>query len=172
MITLPGPVEIDEVHIGARIRGAHGRPPAPGKIVFGIKCRSTGLVLLFPVPNKARETLLPIVVEHVSEGSQIFSDKYSSYVTRNGRSHLGPEGFEHYFINHSLHFVDPLQPFIHTNNIERTWRSLRASISHVKRTLSDESINSFINAYYFYNYFSQENLYDILLQILVTICQD
>ena len=47
MITLPGPVEIDECHIGARVRGKFGRPPAPGKIVFGIKCRTTGIVLLF-----------------------------------------------------------------------------------------------------------------------------
>ena len=62
LITLPGPVEIDECVVGAKVRGAHGRPPAPGKIVFGIKCRTTGHVLLFPVVNKQRETLLPILV--------------------------------------------------------------------------------------------------------------
>jgi len=49
MITLPGLVEIDACHIGARIRGKFGRPPAPGKIVFGIKCRTTGIALLFAV---------------------------------------------------------------------------------------------------------------------------
>ena len=125
MISLPGPVEIDECHVGARIRGKHGRLPAPGKIVFGIKCRTTGLTLLFPVPDKTRATLLPILVEHVSNEAQVISDKFSTYVTRNGRSHLEEAGFEHYFINHSLQFVDPIQNFIHTNTIERTWRSLK-----------------------------------------------
>jgi len=28
MITLPRPVEIDECHTGAKIRGIYGRPPA------------------------------------------------------------------------------------------------------------------------------------------------
>ena len=169
MITLPGPVEIDECHIGARVRGKFGRPPAPGKIVFGIKCRTTGIVLLFPVQNKSKEVLLPILVQHVEEGSQVFSDKYSSYVTRFGRSHIEEEGFDHYFINHFLHFVDPVQSFIHTNNIERTWRSLKASISHVKRSLSNENIDSFLNTFQFQTFFSQENLYDVFLQILVSI---
>jgi len=105
IITVPGPVEIDECHIGAKIRGKVGRPPAPGKIVFGIKCRTTGISLLFPVPNKSKEVLLPILIEHVEEGAQVISYKYSSYVTRFGRSHLEEVGFDHYFVNHSLHFV-------------------------------------------------------------------
>lgn len=82
LISLPGPIEVDECHVGAKIRGRFGRPPAPGKIVFGMKCRTTGISLLFPVPNKSREVLLPIMVEHIEEGAQIISDKYSSYVTR------------------------------------------------------------------------------------------
>jgi len=57
MISLPGPVEIDECMISAKVRGHNGRPPNPGAIVFGMKCRSTGLVLLFPVPNRSKETL-------------------------------------------------------------------------------------------------------------------
>jgi len=171
LITLPGPVEIDECHLGAKIRGAHGRVPAPKKIVFGIKCRTTGLTLIFPVQDKTKDTLLPIVVSHVAEGATIISDKFSSYITRYDRSHLEELGFEHYFVNHSLQFVDPVQSFIHTNNIERTWRSLRASISHIKRSLSDEVIQSFIDTFHFQNFFKETDLYDIFLQILVTISQ-
>src|SRR5262249_18308268 len=130
LISIPGPIEIDECHLGSRMRGSHGRPPNPSQIIFGIKCRTTGLLLLFPVQNKSQETLFPIIVDHVDEESEIISDKFSSYVTRGGHSHLAELGFDHYFINHSLHFVDPVQSFIHTNNIEREWRSLRASISH------------------------------------------
>ena len=75
LISLPGPIEIDECHVGAKIRGAHGKPPAPGKAVFGIKCRTTGILLLFPVQDKSKEALLSILVEHVAPGAQVISDK-------------------------------------------------------------------------------------------------
>ena len=172
IISLPGPVEVDECHVGARIRGAHGRPPAPGKVVFGISCRTTGITLLFPIQDKTKETLLPIILEHVKEGSEIISDKFSTYVTRNGRSHLNEIGYEHYFINHSLHFVDPIQPSIHTNNIERAWRSFKNSISHVKRSLSDKAIDSFIDTFHFQTFFSEESLYEVFIQILCSVTND
>jgi len=111
--------------------------------------------------------LLPILVQHVEEGSQVFSDKFSSYVSRYNL--IEEQGFDHYFINHSLHFVDPVQSFIHTNNIERAWRSLKTSISHVKRSLTDDNIDSFLDTFHFQTFFSQENLYDVFLQILVSI---
>ena len=169
IIQLPGPVEIDECHISARVRGSHGRIPSPGSIVFGIKCRTTKLTLLFPVPDKKKETLHPIILDHVQEGAEVISDKFSSYITRRGRSHLDELGYEHYFINHSVEFVDPIQNFIHTNNIERTWRSLRASISHIKRSISQDKIQSFIDSFHFYSFFSQDSLYDVLLQIILTL---
>src|SRR4051812_41380634 len=86
---------------------------------FGIKCRTNGVLLLFPIPDKSQETIFPLLIEPVDEGSEIISDKFSSYITSRGRSHIEELGFNHYYINHSLEFVDPIQPFIHTNNIER-----------------------------------------------------
>ena len=149
IITAPGPVEIDECHIGAKVREVNGRHPAPGRIVFGNKCWTTGHTLIFPVQNKTREVLLPILINHVENCATIISDKFSTYVSRNGRSNLEEIGFDHYFINHSLHFVDPIQPFIHINNTERIWRSLKASISHVKRALPDNTVYSFIDTFHF-----------------------
>ena len=153
------------------MRSNKGSIPNSAKIIFGIKCRSTNLLLLFPVPDKAKETLFPLIVEHVDQGSQIISDKAASYVTITGRSHLEELGFEHYYINHSVEFVDPIQNFIHTNNIERSWRSLRASISHLKRSLSEKKIQSFIDTFQFFTYFSQESLYDVLLQMFISLKQ-
>ena len=105
LITLPEPVEIDECHIGARVKGAHGRLPAPGRVVFGIKCRTTGLPLIFTIQNKEKSTLLPIIQDHVNEGATVISDKFSSYISRNNNSHIDEIGFNHYFINHSLQFI-------------------------------------------------------------------
>ena len=169
MITLPGPVEIDECMISAKIKGQHGRRPNPGTIVFGIRCRSTGLVLLFPVPNRSKETLLPILIEHVEEGATVISDKYSSYVSRNNHSHIVDAGYQHYFINHTYHFVDPVQNYIHTNSIERTWRSFRSSISQIKRSLSQEKVVPFIDMFKFFSYFNNDSLYEVLLQMMVVV---
>jgi len=68
-----------------------------------------------------------------------------------------------------LEFVDPIQTSIHTNNIERSWRSLRASISHVKRSLPRRKLQSFLDAFQFTQFFSKEALYDVLLQIIVAL---
>ena len=62
--------------------------------------------------------------------------------------------------------------FIHTNNMERSWRSLRASVSHVKRSLPQKMINSFIDIFQFQNFFSQDVLYNIFLQIVLSIEQN
>jgi len=169
MISVPGPVEIDECHLAARMRGNHGRPPNPGQIIFGIKCRTNNIHLLFPIPNKSQDIIFPILQEHVDEGAQICSDKFSTYVSRDGTSHLEELGFEHYFINHTLEFVDPIQGFIHTNNIERTWRSLRASISHVKRSIPAEKLQSFLDTFNFENFFAKDALYDVFLQIIAAL---
>jgi len=68
-----------------------------------------------------------------------------------------------------LEFVDPIQNSIHTNNIERSWRSLRASISHVKRGLPRQKLQPFLDTFQFLQDFSKEALYDVLLQIVVAL---
>ena len=169
LISVPGPVEIDECHLGSRVRGRHGRIPNPGQVVFGIKCRTTKILLLFPIPDKSQETIFPLILGHIDAGAEIYSDKFSTYISRRGNSHLENLGYEHYFINHSLEFVDPIQNSIHTNNIERSWRSLRASISHVKRGLPRQKLQPFLDTFQFLQYFSKEALYDVLLQIVVAL---
>jgi len=172
VISLPGPVEIDECHLRGRIKGNIGRFPAPANIIFGIKCRTTNITLLFPVTNKSQDTLLPIIEEHIQEGAQIISDKFSTYVSRNGESHLEPLGYEHYYVNHSLTFVDPVQPHINTNGIERQWRALRASISHVRRSIQQEKIQSYLDTFIFESLFDKDTLYEIMIQILQTLSNE
>jgi len=81
-------------------------------------------------------------------------------------------GYNHYFINHSLHFVDPIDPSIHTNDIERARRSFKNSISHVKRSLSDKTIDSFIDTFHFQTFISEESLYEVFIQILFSVTND
>ena len=51
-------------------------------------------------------------------------------------------GFYHFWTNHLFEFVDKFQSFIHTNGIERSWRSLRSQIFSIKRTFKPKVIRN------------------------------
>jgi len=58
------------------------------------------MTLLFPISDKSQETIFPIIIDHIDSGAEIYSDKFSTYVSRRGNSHLENLGYGHYFINH------------------------------------------------------------------------
>jgi len=168
IINLPGPIhEIDEMDLGAKRKGGRGRYPVRAKIVFGIYCRSSKKVILYHIDNRERDTLLPLILTNIAVGSVIISDQFASYYnTRSNRSHLEAHGYQHYVVNHSERFVDPYLDFVHTNNIERTWRSLRSSISLVKRSLSNEVIDSYLNTFILKSMIDEDGLYEFMLNVL------
>jgi len=73
----------------------------PSKYYFWNNLQDHAYNLLFPVENKTQQTLFPIIQNHVQEGAQIILDKFSSYVSRNGVSHLDQLGS---FFNFSFNF--------------------------------------------------------------------
>lgn len=60
--------------------------------------------------------------ERVRPGSIIVSDMWAAY---GGIQRLS-EGFTHKWVNHSLNFVDPNDPLVHTQTIESTWAHVKA----------------------------------------------
>ena len=70
-------------------------------------------------------TLVSILLEHVRPGSIIISDGWAAY-SKLGDPINGVIFYEHKVINHKNGFVLPLQRFIHTNNIERFWKLMKA----------------------------------------------
>ena len=130
-------------------------------------CRSTKRTILFHVENKSRNTLIPLILEYATPNTTIYSDKFSSYINpRNNHSHLNDLGFTHYNINHTLHFVDPFQNHIHTNNIERKWRSLRNYISITQRSLKDEFIDAYLDIFMLKNMIPIEDMYDFMIELI------
>jgi oligoendopeptidase F len=61
-------------------------------------------------------------------------------------------------VNHKLHFVDPDNPMIHTNNIQRLWRSLKEEIGGVNFEYIDDAITIF----WFRKNFFTNNFYENL----------
>ena len=105
------------------------------------------MLVIYIADDKSKGSLHPIILNHVLPGSTIYSDKMASYCSRSGKSHLEPYGFTHFVINHSLNYVDPISPHIHTNNIERSWRSLKSFISYTKRSMAADVLETYINTF-------------------------
>uniref|UniRef100_A0A6P7FWW9 Uncharacterized protein LOC114334993 n=1 Tax=Diabrotica virgifera virgifera TaxID=50390 RepID=A0A6P7FWW9_DIAVI len=112
-------IEMDEAKFGKRKYNV-GRI-IDGVWVWGAIDRTSKKLFLVPVEKRDRDTLLGVIKEWILNGTTIYSDCWRAYDC------LSHEGFIHQTVNHSKHFVDPVTG-THTNNIERLWREVRASV--------------------------------------------
>jgi hypothetical protein len=88
----------------------------------------------------------------------------SVYVnSRYNISNIEQYGYQHYWVNHKEFFVSPIDNDIHTNNIERVWRSLRGSISHIRRTVPNEKIDVELSLFNFRYNNDNQILLDLFL---------
>ena len=113
-------VEIDESKFGKQ-KFRRGRP-VQGKWVLGGIDRETRETFFKVVQDRSAETLLPILIDNIHPESIVISDCWKSYnsVSKHFKEHLS--------VNHSLHFVDPKDPMVHTNTIESQWRVLKRNV--------------------------------------------
>ena len=89
-------------------------------------CRDTKFVIMDYVYNRKAYNLKSIIKQYIKEGSIVFSDDAAMYTENKGvRSHLCKMGFVHYWINHTMEYVNPKYPFVKTSSIERNWCSLK-----------------------------------------------
>ena len=93
--------------------------------MFGAVERQSGRCLLQVVDNRNRGTLEAIISRWLLPGSHIISDGWAAY---RHLDQLDGGIFMHDVIVHENNFVDPVQPWLHTNTIEGKWM-------HAKRKL-------------------------------------
>jgi len=90
---------------------------------LGFKERNSRKCILIPAPGRSANTLIPLIEQYVLPGSTVITDGGSSY------SRLrNTEFFTHLTANHSLNFLNPDDPLVHSQNIENSWL-------HAKRNL-------------------------------------
>lgn len=101
-----------------------------GPWIFGmVECHknddgsySSGEIRLFKVDRRDAATLLPLIRNNVQRGSMIWSDEWAAYRAI-GRD---DDGLLHNTVNHSQRFITDTG--VHTQNIERSWSSLKLKI--------------------------------------------
>ena len=133
-----------------------------------MRCRETKQTKLFYVENRKKNTLLSLILQHVEPGSVIISDKFSSYLNiKRDESFLDNFGYYHFWVNHSIEFVDKYQPLIHTNGIERAWRSVRNQISSIKRTFKPKLVKEYLDVFMVKSMKNNEEFYQFMLQAII-----
>ena len=114
-------VEIDECKIGRR-KYNRGRM-IDGHWILGMIDRGGGFRLeICPDNKRDRATLDELIKKHVAPGITIMTDCWKGYAG------LNQQGFEHFTVNHKLHFVDP-ETGANIQTIESNWRPLRKRLS-------------------------------------------
>lgn len=120
----PIDVEVDESYFFKR-KYNRGRVGV-GQWVFGGVERHSGKCFLVPVESRDTDTLLDIIKDKIRSGSRIISDMWAAY-----QALYSEVDYSHDEINHSLNFISPEDPSVHTQTIENTWM-------HVKRDLRNK----------------------------------
>jgi transposase-like protein len=126
---LSGEVEADETFIGGKARNMHksvhqrritgsGQSFRDKTIVMGIMERGWKVRTLV-IPDRQKETLQPIVRQHVDAGSELFTDEMGGY------KGLDSE-YEHQIIDHAVKYVDGR---VHTNCMENFWSLLKRGLA-------------------------------------------
>ena len=125
-----------------------------------MRSRDTKQVVINLVLYHTRAAILPLTTEHITPGSTIYSDRFSVYFndhTLPSTSSLTQYGYQHFGINHSVHFMSEIDNTIPTNMIERTWRSIKEKFRNNKHRVD---IDKHISQYMFEAWIPQEDRFD------------
>ena len=124
--------------------------------------------LNFSFFNRKQETLYRVIEKHINEETTLITDDYSVYVNnkvlpKQSKITAAFRNISHRWVNHSLTFVDYINPNIHTNNIENQWKHLKHKVS---KQVSIQHLRYYIKKYLFDQYFDENMRRNILKQII------
>lgn len=144
-----GTIEADETFIGGKARNMHkGKRQAKGRgtvgkaVVMGLLERHSATgekskVKVRHIKNTSRRTLHGQIKQHVTPGSEVFTDALPSY------KGLEPD-FCHKFVDHAERYVDG---HVHTNGLENFW-------CHLKRTVKGTYVS--VEPYHLFRYLDEQ----------------
>lgn len=139
-------VEVDECQIGRR-KAHRGRIPREMWIVGGLlRDSNPQQIFMEVVPKRNRRTLQPLLQRHIRLGTRVITDGWGAY---SGLSNLG---YRHDVVNHTVNFISPDDPSIHTQGIENVWGCLRRFLRS-KGTYTRRDINGYMAEFIFRKHF-------------------
>ena len=123
-------------------------------------------MFMFVVPDRTKETLIPILVENVAGGTMILHDCYKTYHNLHLIDVSPP--YMHLRVNHSKTFKDPITGCC-TNRIEGYWKHAKKSLPYggTKKDLLPFYLARFI----WFRYVARHNLnpFEFMLQCIKNV---
>ena len=107
---------------------------------------------MFSRGRRNAATLIPIILRHVRVFSTVMTDEWRSYCRL---LRLGL--FRHRRVNHGLNFVNPNDPAVHTQNIERKNGQLKDMIRQ-RHGVVDQILPSYLKEFNWRERFGQRNM--------------
>lgn len=137
-------VEIDECHLFTRKYHVGRVLVSESFWVVGCICRETKEIRMVLTDCRNRNVLHGFIRSNIRQESRLISDKWAAYNTINHHNYM------HDSVNHTENFVDPEDPSIYTNTIERLWRSLREFLPiNLRRVDLELKLKTFVAIYNF-----------------------
>lgn len=162
-IELSGHIELDEALFGGRRKGGKRGWGAEGKtLVFGIY-RRNGRVITFPVSDRRKETLVPLIRQHTRKGSLYYSDDHTAYATLNliGKHQVIAHSREEYVRGEDTHI----------NGIEGFWSYAKTWLYHY-RGVPKQYFHLYLKEIELRFNYRNENLYPVLTKMVVRTAPD
>lgn len=131
---LAGRVEVDETYFGGRQKGKRGRGAAHKTAVVGLRER-TGRVRSLVVPNVKSPTLRGAIRQHVTQGTVVYTDAYTSY------ARVREDGYRHRPLDHRTRFV---RGQTHTQSIEGYWGHVKPQLVARHRSVSPRHLPQYL----------------------------
>ena len=79
-LVMSGEIEIDESLFGRKIKYHRGNHRPGLRIwIFGMVEQKSKQIILYPVSDCTKETLIPLIQRHFAPGSTIYSDGWTVY---------------------------------------------------------------------------------------------
>ena len=135
---LEGEVQIDESAFGQKVKYHRGEKKGTSVWIFGLVEKKSNTLLLFPVPDRTVNTLLPIIKKFVKPKTIIFSDGWPSYFD------LNKHGFRHFSVLHKYNYRQEYENIttgekisVNTNRIEGAWGIAKQHFKRIRGTSSD-----------------------------------
>lgn len=95
---------------------------------------------MVPVKRRDAHTLQSVIKRYVKRFTTIYTDSWLGY---NGLNFMG-RGYNHFVVNHKIFFVHPVTG-VHTNQIEASWRAIRALVKKVG--VKNDSVGAYVTRY-------------------------
>ena len=126
--------------------------------IFGGYDPATKEGFLLPVPRRNAATLMPLIIQWVRPGTEIWSDMWGAYNV------IAAPGFQQDVVNHQYNFVDP-NTRVTTNHVEAMWQRAKAKFKSMFGPTNRDMIPDYLAEFMWNQRFKEHSYFHFWSQV-------